>query len=251
MKEVCWFKFSFRKEIYVVLLMWCLVVSTLYTAFQVFTTARVAANFITFGFGTILLCGISLPLAYMKIIKGKDLDTLGISTKKIIPSIVLCIVLAAVQYSQTLANVTLPGIRHLVPLITMGLAVGLFENIFFRGWIQQRFEEAFGLLPGILLASIFYSLYHIGYGMTWSEMHVLFYVGIFYAVVFRFTQNIFILYPFLTPSGALYTNIKEGLMLPFEATYGFVIVIALSVVTIVFFGKSRIFTNKQGGLKNV
>lgn len=250
MKEFSWFKFSFRKEIYVVILMWCLVISSLYTAFQVFTTARVAANFITFGFGTILICGIGLPLVYMTIIKDKKLDSLGISKRNIIPSIVLGIVLASIQYSQTLANVTFPDIRNLVPLITMGLAVGLFENIFFRGWMQQRFENAFGLVPGILLASLFYSLYHIGYGMTWSEMYVLFYVGLFYAVVFRFTQNIFILYPFLTPSGALYTNIKEGLLLPFEATYGFVIVIALSIVTIIFFGKSRIFTDTKGGFIN-
>lgn len=179
----------------------------------------------------------------MKIIKGKNLDSLGISKKNLIPSIVLGIVLAAVQYSQTLANVTFPDIQNLVPLVTMELAVGLFENIFFRGWMQQRFEDAFSLIPSILLASLFYSFYHI--------MHVLFYVGLFYAAVFRFSQNIFILYPLLTPTGALYTNIKEGLMLPFEATYGFVIVIAFSIVTMIFFSKSRIFTNKQGGFKNV
>jgi membrane protease YdiL (CAAX protease family) len=250
MKKFSWFKFSIGKEIYVVLLMWCLVVSTLYTAFQIFTTARVAANFITFGFGTILICGIGLPLAYMKIIKGKNLDSLGISKNKIIPSIVLGIFLTTVQYSQTLANQSFPDIRHLVPIVPMGLAVDLFENIFFRGWMQLRFEEAFGLVPSILLASVFYSLYHIGYGMTWSEMYELSYVGLFYAVVFRFTQNIFVLYPFLTPSGALYTNIKEGLMLPFEATYGFVIVIALSITAIIFFGKTKIFT-KQGGVINV
>lgn len=241
MKEVSWFRFNFGKEIYVVLFMWCLVVSTLYTAFQVFTTAQVAANFITFGFGTILICGIGLPLAYTKIIKGKNIDSLGISKKKIIPSILLGIILAAVQYSQTLANVAFPEIQNLVPLVTMGLAVGLFENIFFRGWMQQRFEDAFGLVPGILLAALFYSFYHIGYGMTWSEMHVLFYVGLFYAVAFRFTQNIFILFPLLTPAGAFYTNIKDGLILPFEAAYGFVIIIALSVVTIIFFGKFRHF----------
>jgi len=110
-----------------------------------------------------LICGIGLPLAYMNIIMGKNLDSLGISSKKLIPSVVLGIVLAAVQYSQTLANVTFPSLQNLVPLVTMGLAVGLFENIFFRGWIQQRFEEVFGLLPSILLGSIFYSLYHISY----------------------------------------------------------------------------------------
>ncbi|KUO51871.1 MAG: hypothetical protein APF76_16145 [Desulfitibacter sp. BRH_c19] len=253
MKNIYWFRFNCSKDLFAVILSWVLVVGTLYTAFQIFTTEMVAANFITFGFGTILLCGIGLPIAYIKIIKRKGLELLGISKRNIILSIMLGSVLAIGQYSQTLAKVTLPDIQHLVPLVTMVLAVGLFESIFFRGWMQQRFEAAFGLVPSIIIASILYSFYHIGYGMTWLEMYQLFYVGIFYAVVFRLTNNIFILYPFLIPTGALYTNIKEGLILPFEASYGFLIVIALSILTIIFFHKlkDKDFLYKKGGFKNV
>ena len=250
MNNVSWFKFQLSKDLLTVILSWLFVVGTLYAAFQIFTTEMVALNFITFGFGTIFLCGISFPLIYMKVIKRKGIDSLGISKHRILTSIGLGILLSVIQYSQTIVKITLPEIQHLVPLITMVLAVGLFENIFFRGWMQQRFEDAFGVIPSVLLASIFYSLYHIGYGMTWSEIYVLFYIGLFFAIVFRLTQNIFILFPFLTPSGALYTNIKEGLLMPFEATYGFVIVIVLSVMTIIYFGKFNI-TNKLGGPKDV
>ncbi len=253
MKDIYWFRISWSKDLFAVIISWSLVVCTLYIAFQIFTTEMVAANFITFGFGTILLCGIGLPIAYIKIIKRKGLELLGISKKNIILSIVLGSVLAVFQYSQTLTKVTLPDIQHLVPLVTMVLAVGLFENIFFRGWMQKRFEAAFGLVPSILLASILYSFYHIGYGMTWLEMYELFYIGLFYAVVFRLTNNIFILYPFLTPAGALYTNLNEGLTLPFEASYGFIIVIALSILTIIFFHKlkDKDCLYKNGGCKNV
>lgn len=37
----------------------------------------------------------------------------------------------------------------------------------------------------------------------------------------RITCNIFILYPLLTPSGALFAIVQDGLRKPFEATYGF------------------------------
>ncbi|MFZ5944711.1 MAG: type II CAAX prenyl endopeptidase Rce1 family protein [Bacillota bacterium] len=169
MKDACWFKFNPNKDLLTVIISWFLVVVTLYTAFQIFTTKRVAANFITFGFGTILLCGIVLPLVYSKIIKGNDLDLLGISKKNMLLSITFGVLLTVIQYSQTLVKVAFPDILHLTPLVTMVLAVGLFENIFFRGWMQQRIEDAFGIVPSILLASVFYSLYHIGYGMMWTS----------------------------------------------------------------------------------
>jgi len=117
MKEVNLVKFSNGKEIFAVLLMWCLVVCTLYTAFQVFTIARVAANFITFGFGTILISGIVLPLFYTKIIKGLSLELIGITKKKLKISIFIGIVLTIIQYSQTLINVRFPDVISLIPRI--------------------------------------------------------------------------------------------------------------------------------------
>lgn len=78
---------------------------------------------------------------------------------------------------------------------------------------------------------------HVGYGMAANEFLLLFVIGLVYSTIFRMTCNIFILYPFLTPSGAIYTNIKDGLQMPFEATYGFIFVIAFSVVGLIYINR--------------
>lgn len=120
-----------------------------------------------------------------------------------------------------------------VPLVTMALAVGLFEAIFFRGWLQLRFEAAFGLVLGLLLGALCYSLYHIGYGMPVEELLFLFGLGLTIGAFFRLTKSVFVLWPFYTPIGGLYTNLTEGLTLPFEATYGFLLTMGLMVGIII------------------
>jgi hypothetical protein len=114
----------------------------------------------------------------------------------------------------------------------MSLTVGLFEAIFFRGWIQLGLERAFGTIPAIVLGAFFYSLYHIGYGMNISEIWFLFTLGLQFAIAFRITKNILVLWPFYTWIGGLFTNITDGLVLPFEATYGFMIIMTLMLISI-------------------
>ena len=213
-----------------------LVVSGLYTAFQVFTTDRVAANFITFGPVTLASLGIAIPVFYTVLIRKRPLADLGITAKQIVPSIALGLLLAWDTYSNTLQPMNVDWGRSHVALIVMALAVGLFEAVFFRGWLQMRFEEAFGLVPGLILAAGCYSIYHVGYGMDMDEMLFLFGLGLTFGAFFRLTKNIFVLWPFYTPMGSIYTNLNEGLSLPFEATYGFVITIALMIGMIVYAG---------------
>ena len=99
----------------------------------------------------------------------------------------------------------------------MALAIGFFEAIFWRGWVQLRLEGAFGILPGIVLGSVLYAAYHIGYGMPLSEMVFLFFVGMLFAIVFRLTKNIFVLWPLFQPLGQLITLVNDGLKLPLLA----------------------------------
>lgn len=227
------FKFQPTREILVVLFSWVMVVAVLHTAFQVFTTKLVAANFITFGIVGILLCGIMLPVVWNTLIMKRSLGAIGITKHKLALSLILGVILTVAQYFLTLKNIEIPGLYEMIPLVTMALAVGLYENIFYRGWVQLRMEEYFGIIPAILLSGIIYTLYHIGYGMTASEMKILFIVGIVYSTIFRLTGNIFILYPLLTPTGALFTQLQEGLRLPFPATYGFADVILAIIVGLV------------------
>lgn len=209
-----------------------LVVAALYTAFQIFTTERMAANFITFGPVGLALIGIGIPIFYTKLVRGRPLADVGITTRHLLPSLALGLLLGYDTYRNTLATMDVTWERTLVPLIAMTLAVGLFEAVFFRGWLQMRFEEAFGLVPGLLLGALCYSLYHVGYGMETEELLMLFFLGVTFGAMFRLTRNIFVLWPFYTPVGGLFNNLTEGLAMPFEATYGFLLTLALMVFII-------------------
>lgn len=209
-----------------------LVVLGLYTAFQVFTTERVALNFITFGPITLAGLGVAVPVFYTVVVRGRPLADLGITSQRLLPSLVLGLLLGWDTYRNTLAPMGLTWSQGAVPLVVMALAVGLFEAVFFRGWLQLRFESAFGLVPGLILGALCYSLYHIGYGMTGEEMLFLFGLGLTFGAFFRLAKNIFVLWPFYTVVGSIYTNMSEGLELPFEATYGFVITIVLMIAVI-------------------
>lgn len=213
-------------ELGVVVLSYLSVVAGLYLAFQVFTTERVALNFITFGPLTLFGLGVALPLLWT-VKKGRDLADVGITGRYAAISILLGLAFSLFQYSITLSRLDLPPAHVLIPLTMMSLVVGFFEAVFFRGWMQLRFEKAFGVLPGAILGAGCYAFYHIGYGMTVDEITFLFFIGLIYAIVFRLTKNILILWPSLTPVGGLYANINEGLTMPFEATYGFALVLAL------------------------
>jgi hypothetical protein len=119
-----------------------------------------------------------------------------------------------------------------VPLVALALAIGFFEAVFWRGWVLLRLEEAFGIIPAILLGSILYALYHVGYGMPASEMVFLFFIGVLFAVIFRLTRNVFILWPLFQPMGQLVTLIKDGLTLPLLAALGFAEVLILMFVLV-------------------
>ena len=219
-----------------------LVVAALFVAFQVFTTEQVAANFITFGPITLAGLGIAVPVLYTVLGRRHSLADLGLTGSHLLPSLVLGLILGWDTYRNTLAPLNVTWTRTEVPLIVMALAVGLFEAVFFRGWLQLRFEAAFGLVPGLILAALCYSLYHIGYGMTGEEMLFLFGLGLTFGAIFRLTKSVFILWPFYTPVGSIFTNLSEGLTLPFEATYGFLITIGLMVGVVVLVS---IYHNKE------
>ena len=122
-----------------------LVVLGMLLAFQVFTTAQVAGNFIAFGPLTLVGLGIAVPVLYTVLVRRGALADLGISTRYVLPSLALGLLLGLDTYRNTLATMDVAWTVDLAPLVGMVLAVSLFEAVFFRGWLQLRLEAAFGL----------------------------------------------------------------------------------------------------------
>ncbi|MCU0489259.1 MAG: CPBP family intramembrane metalloprotease [Anaerolineales bacterium] len=219
--------FTFRwkpgLDLVIVLLSCILVTASLYTATMIITPEKGGGMpyFFTYAGLTAIVFGIGLPLAWMVLYRKRPIQELGITTKCLGISITLQLVFTIFQYLATLAKVDLPALEKVAPLLALALAIGFFEALFWRGWVLLRLEESFGIIPAIILGSALYASYHFGYGMPLEEILFLFWIGVLYAVSFRLTRSIFILWPLYQPLGQMVTLVRDGLDLPLIATLGF------------------------------
>ena len=200
-------------------------------AFVVFTADSVAGLFLAFAGG--LLLGVGGPVVYSTWVRHRPLRELGLGLHALRPTLTLALVFAGIQFAIMFWGYTLPGPVDWVPLLVMSLTVGLFEAIFFRGFVQGRLENSFGTAAGVVGAAALYSLYHVGYGMGGGELVFLFGLGIVYAIAYRLVTNIFVLWPLLTPIGAWFNNMEAGdIVLPWASIAGFAEVLAVMVLII-------------------
>jgi len=211
------------KDLAAIAVSWCLVVGALYSA--TFIVGQEIwggfAYFLCYGLLAAAIFGVGIPLYWTVVVRHRPIADLGITTSKLAVSLVLQLVFAALQYIPTLAKDGFPSLANFLPLVALALTIGFFEAVFWRGWVLLRLEDAFGFLPALILGSALYALYHIGYGMPANEMVFLFFIGVMYAVAFRITKNVFILWPIFQPMGQLITLIRDGLSLPLIAILGF------------------------------
>jgi membrane protease YdiL (CAAX protease family) len=227
------FRFQPSVDLVVVGISWLLVVAALSAATFIATPARGGWYFILYALVGATLCGVALPVWWMVWRRGRPIADLGVTTRLLGLSLVLQAVFAVVQYLLTLSRTNVPATSELLPLLALALAIGFFEALFWRGWVQLRLEESFGIIPGVVLGAGLYALYHIGYGMPWQEIGFLFIIGVVYAVIFRLTKNIFILWPALQPIGQLTTLLNDGLTLPPLATLGFMEALAAMIAIVI------------------
>jgi membrane protease YdiL (CAAX protease family) len=207
------------------------VVALMRLAFVGFTTDHVAGLFLAFA--AALLLGVVGPIYYTVWRRHAELSDLGLRLGDWRVTGSLALLFAGVQFALTLWGYDLPTPVDWVPLLVMALVVGVFEAIFFRGFIQTRLESAFGPVPGIGAAAVLYGLYHVGYGMGLSELLFLTGLGIVYAVAFAQTRSVLILWPLLTPLGSFFNAVDAGdIDLPWASIAGFVDVLAVMALAV-------------------
>jgi hypothetical protein len=221
------------RDLVVMFGLYAVIVALFRLAFVVFTADRVLGLFLAFG-GALTL-GVVVPVVYTVFIRHRPLRTLGVGGHALRPTLALAVLFGGVQFVIMFWGYTLPAPVGWVPLLVLSLTVGLFEAIFFRGFVQGRLEDSFGTVPAIVGAAALYSLYHVGYGMGPSEMVFLFGLGVVYAIAYRLTQNILVIWPLLTPIGAFFNNLEGGdIVLPWAAILGFADVLGLMAAAVWF-----------------
>jgi uncharacterized protein len=200
-------------------------------AFRVFTQDNAAGLFLAFAAG--MLLGFAGPIVYTVWVRRRTLATLGLTTRNLREAVLLGVLLAGIQFGLTLWGYNLPRPVDWVPLLVLALTIGLFEAVFFRGFVQTRLESSFGPIAGIGGAALLYAAYHVGYGMGTGEMLFLAGLGVVYAIAFAVVRNIVVLWPLLLPLGSFYNNVDSGdIHMPWAAILGFTDVLALMATAV-------------------
>ena len=189
--------------------------------------------FLSFAVG--LLIGVAGPIVYTVWMRKRSLASLGLSMTNLPRVAVVALIFAAVQFAITLWGYDLPRQQDWITLLGMALMVGVFESIFFRGFIQGRLQASFGTAPAVFGSAILYGAYHVGYGMGLEEIVFLSGLGIVYALAYLTVNNVLVLWPLLTPLGSLFAQLESGTLagrLPWAALLGFADVIAVMATII-------------------
>ena len=211
--------------------LYVVVVGLFRLAFIGFTADRVLGLFLAFAGGLIL--GVAGPVAYTTWVRHRPLRTLGLGVDHLRPTLALAALFGGVQFVIMFWGYTLPAPVDWVPLLVLSLTVGVFEAVFFRGFVQGRLEAGFGTVGGVAGAAVLYALYHVGYGMTGGEMVFLFGLGVVYAIAYRLVNNVLVLWPLLTPIGAFFNYLESGdVVLPWASILGFADVLAVMAAVI-------------------
>ncbi len=154
-------------------------------------------------FGLVTLMGLALPLAWGKV--AGNWAEMGFTRHKLWSAVQWGV--AAGILTGIIGVAVLPQ-RSLAPRLGLQLAIGIpiwaliaspFQEFFFRGWLQTRFENAWGTWSGLLVATGCFTLWHyfapfVGRTMVPLDTPIgvlsTFSAGLVYAFAFQQTRSI-------------------------------------------------------------
>ena len=176
---------------------------------------------------------------------GETFKKLGFTRRKWALSLILNLVLAAGLLAVFLKDGKPADVISLKNLYGASyiLVAGIFEMTFIYGFLRMSFEKAFGIIPAVLLTSVFYSLHHAGFQ---PEFLHLFLVGLMYCGVFYITRNMLVIFPFFWGVGALWdvlVSSEAGDEIKNPVSFGIALVILFASVIWVLFRKWRKSSN--------
>lgn len=139
-----------------------------------------------------IILSICVPIYYFRKEDNGDISLLGIKKLRIIDYIII-IGFVIFSIGGSLKGVNAQNINFgLLPLcITPFIMSTICEELFFRGFLQIRFEKAFGPIPAVIVSGFAFGIYHLGYPCLRNTelITALIFVGIMFALSFKLSKN--------------------------------------------------------------
>lgn len=137
-------------------------------------------------------------------------------------------------YFQGAASAGVDPVQHLAYNLTI-----LWEPLFVYGWLLLRFRRAFGWLPGIVLAALGFTAYHIG-SVPPSTLLVFLVTGLVFAAIMAAVRNLWVMFPLASGVSSAIGTLQSGLSFTWDtAALGVAVLITQAIFLIVFFRKGR------------
>jgi len=176
------------------------------------------------------------PVWWILAYRGGSLKDLGIKKAGLIPSLIISILITAYFLYYALSTYSFYGYSLIPHFLTNALI--LWEPFFIFCWLQLRFDKAFGIIPGILLAGASMGAYHIGtYPMP--EVVTLALFGVVFAAIFRITSNLLIMWPLTWSTSSAVGTLKGGFLLGWNEAIMAFIVLLIQIAVIYYIWKNK------------
>lgn len=198
-------------------------------------TGSALASFLVFTvLGTGVVC-VLLPAFYVLVVRGEGLGALGITARGWRVSLAISAVFAAGSLPGLLRAAGDSGADPAPHVLVNALT--LWEPFFVFGWLQLRFERAFGVLPGVFLAALSFGAYHLG---TFPLPAVLALVGfgLLYAALFRAVgANLLALWPLAWAVGSGIGTLQGGFAFGWASVPGAAVLLLVQAAAIALFAR--------------
>ena len=220
-----WFAWSPSSDTLVAVLTEIAMIAAYWTATHLLS--RGWDGVLVLGVLTNLGLNVLFPVWWIVYHRRQPLSELGITTRRWLPSLLIGVALAA--FSSL-------GLRHRVagtdwlPHVLFN-AVILWEPFFVYGWLQLRYDRAFGIIPGVLLAALSFAAYHIGTYPP-AGLVTLLVSGLFFAAIFRPTSNLLTMWPLFWGVSSSIGTLMGGMQFTWDqvATWSVILLIQLAFI---------------------
>ena len=183
-----------------------------------------------------LLLNTVLPAYVVLIKRGEGLAGLGITSNRLAASLIISSLLAASMYPSLQA--ALKGFEGRAAPNIVYNSIALWEPLFVFGWLQLRFERAFGIVSGIFMASLGFMTYHIG-SFPIEGLIGLFASGLIYAAIFACVRNLFVLLPMTWATGSTIGTIQGGYIFDWMTVGIYFAVLAMQIFILWYLSRPK------------
>jgi len=169
------------------------------------------------------------PAWYVLRVRHERAAELGLTAARWPFSIAVSLAIAMWSWPELLRAASDAGLDEAGIIRQIAFNALVFWEVFFVfGWLQLRFERAFGILPAIPLASLGFAAYHFGTFPT-EGLIQLFRVGLLFAIAFRITRSVLTLIPIAWSVVSSIGTIPAGFLATWEAVYLYIALVGIQL----------------------